>query len=271
MPVAAAKAVGVLGAAVQHHDQGQGPAGAAGGDIKPVGAGAGRISAGEGVKPARRWLHGPGPRGTVRGRCRPEGPRPGTRAAAGKPAKQEPLSVVSLLWARRAGGRSGWRPQACCRSPPRPHGASGVRAGFTQPGSGPAFAGSARLPQGGGPGGSGGWPQPSPPSGVRSWRYPFSWLFRRSLGQGSLHVARTGDPGSRVITAAQTMRAARTAFTAVEARKAPSTSTEAIAARASSGETSVAMSPARVPGCGSPARASRISPGRDGCSDSCPG
>src|SRR3984885_15452146 len=43
---------GVLSAAVQHHDQRQGPARAAGGALKPGGTGAGGAGVGKGVKPA---------------------------------------------------------------------------------------------------------------------------------------------------------------------------------------------------------------------------
>src|SRR5450432_3586356 len=55
----------VLSAAVQHHDQRQGPARAAGGDIEPVGTGTGGAGVGKGVKPAR---------GPLRGRGRGRGP-----------------------------------------------------------------------------------------------------------------------------------------------------------------------------------------------------
>ena len=51
---------GVLGAAMQHHDQGQGAAVMAGGNVEPVGAGAGGVGVGEGLKPARRPLRGQG-------------------------------------------------------------------------------------------------------------------------------------------------------------------------------------------------------------------
>ena len=67
---------GVLGAAVQHHDQGHGAAGVAGGDVEPVAAGAGGVAVGEGVKPARRPLHGRD-RGPVR-------PAESLRAPAGE-------------------------------------------------------------------------------------------------------------------------------------------------------------------------------------------
>src|ERR1700722_19078016 len=54
---------GVLSAAVQHHDQRQGAARAAGGDIEPGGTGAGGADVGKGVKPARgpAGSRGPGP------------------------------------------------------------------------------------------------------------------------------------------------------------------------------------------------------------------
>src|ERR1700722_20171394 len=55
---------GVLSAAVQHHDQRQGAARAAGGDIEPVGTGAGGAGVGKGVKTApgslRARSRGPG-------------------------------------------------------------------------------------------------------------------------------------------------------------------------------------------------------------------
>src|ERR1700733_6133316 len=64
----------VLSAAVQHHDQRQGPARAAGGDIEPVGTGTGGARVGQGLKPAR---------GPLRGRGRGAGREGGIRDAPG--------------------------------------------------------------------------------------------------------------------------------------------------------------------------------------------
>src|ERR1035438_6222443 len=226
---------GVLSAAVQHHDQGQGPAGVAGGDIEPAGPGAGRVGAGEGVKPARRWLYGRG-RGPVRA-AQTRWASAGESAAAGKPARRDLPQLCPLAGAQRGRGigvaarrAAGlllvtWR----IRRPPGHHRA--CQRLLDQRGclEEAALAGQA-----------GGLSHRCHLACVHGG-IPSRGCLRWSPGRTACTLLGPAVRAAVVITAAQTMRAARAAFTAVGARKAPSTSTEAIVARASWGETSVAM------------------------------
>ena len=123
---------GVLSAAVQHHDQRQGAAGVAGGDIEPVGAGTGGVGVGEGVKPARRSLCGRGS-GLVRAvgtGCVSAGESAETAESSQKgPASRCP-PAGRQRW-RGSGERPGAAPVSCSA-----HGASGARRAHRRAGQG---------------------------------------------------------------------------------------------------------------------------------------